>query len=537
MIKRIMILLLIVNSSVFSQEESKMIDSYLKLKNKIPMGMQIQSLDFDSAKCGLSVTGYIRTHFDSFTPKEKMLIKAASERPERDTSFVTPRGFFRIHFNKSGSETPGYDINRFALSADSAYDYEINALKYPTPPTDNQRGGDNLYDIYIVNLSGGVYGYMEFEDNITDNTYQSYTVIENDFSNYATKGLDAARVTIAHEFHHAIQIGNYTYRSEDNYYFEATSTAMEEFVFDDVNDYYHYIDSYLRNTTKALDDYNGYNLALLNIFLKDRFGIGIIKTIWENMISKRAVNSINSAIELGGSRFDTEFNLFGLWNYFTNKKAQNGYGYEEAEFYPSNVKPGMTIDFSRNTQTVTVSSKPISNNYCLFSNENEFVSLITNSDLESSVAQTQNSIDYNYTLSPESFMNSAKIANGYYSLLQSSYKNLLYESDILNDEIIDKSILSEKKDYAFPQPFNYSKHNVLYLPAPDSDTFEMELSVFDVSMNLVFNGNVRRNVNNMSVVQWMPINKNYEKLGSGIYIYIAKSGDNTKHGKFAILND
>lgn len=537
MIKRILILILITNVVAFSQEESKMINSYLKLKNKIPSGRQVQSIDFDSAKCAFAITGYIKTHFDSFTPKEKMILKAASERPERDTSIVTPRGFFRIHFNKSGNETPGYDLNKFALAADSAYDYEINVLKYPAPPVDNGRGGDNLYDIYIENLSGGIYGYTEFEDNITDYTYRSYIIIDNDFSNYATKGLNAARATIAHEFHHAIQIGNYIYRSEDNYYFEATSTAMEEFVFDDVNDYYHYIDSYFRNTSKALNEYNGYNLALLNIFLKDRFGIGIIKTIWENMISKRAVSSINSAIEINGSRFESEFNLFGLWNYFTNSRSQIGYGYEEAEFYPSTIKPGMTIDFSRGAQTVTVTSKPISNNYCLFKNENEFVALVTNSDIESSVEQSQKTIDYSYTLSTESFMNSTKIANGYYSLLQSSFKNMLYESDILNDAIIDKSILNEEKDYAFPQPFNYSKHNVLYLPAPDSDNFDMELSVYDVAMNLVFNGLVRRSINNMSVIQWMPLNKDYEKLSSGIYLYITKSGDNTKNGKFAILND
>jgi hypothetical protein len=226
MIKRILILILITNVVAFSQEESKMLDSYLKLKNKIPSGIQVQSSDFDSAKCALAITGYIKTHFESFTTKEKMILKAASERPERDTSIVSPKGFFRIHYNKSGNEAPGYDLNKFALAADSAYDYEINVLKYPPPPIDNGRGGDNLYDIYIENLSGGVYGYTEFEDNITDYTYRSYIVIDNDFSNYATKGLNGARATIAHEFHHAIQIGNYIYRSEDNYYFEATSTAM-----------------------------------------------------------------------------------------------------------------------------------------------------------------------------------------------------------------------------------------------------------------------------------------------------------------------
>ena len=65
-----------------------------------------------------------------------------------------------------------------------------------------------------------------------------------DIAIFLTKGINAARVTVAHEFHHAIQLGNYSYRDSDLFFYELTSTSMEEFVFNSVNDYYNYLTDY-----------------------------------------------------------------------------------------------------------------------------------------------------------------------------------------------------------------------------------------------------------------------------------------------------
>ena len=55
-------------------------------------------------------------------------------------------------------------------------------------------------------------------------------MIDNDFTSYFSSGINGARVTVAHEFHHSIQGGNYIFRPEDTFFYEITSTAMEEFV-------------------------------------------------------------------------------------------------------------------------------------------------------------------------------------------------------------------------------------------------------------------------------------------------------------------
>ena len=57
-----------------------------------------------------------------------------------------------------------------------------------------------------------------------------------------------------------------------DFFMRLTSTSMEEFVYDDVNDYYAYMDSYFNNTDAAMPKQNGYNIAIWNIYLKDNFG-------------------------------------------------------------------------------------------------------------------------------------------------------------------------------------------------------------------------------------------------------------------------
>ena len=144
-------------------------------------------------------------------------------------------------------------MNLLLSALDSVYKFEITHLGYPLPPPDGIIGGDDKYDIYVMNI--GDYGYTQPENNVGASNWTTYMVIDNDFgSQFYTHGIDAARVTVAHEFHHAVQMGNYApinpsepYRNADRFFYELTSTAFEEFVFDNVNDYYAYMPAYFSN--------------------------------------------------------------------------------------------------------------------------------------------------------------------------------------------------------------------------------------------------------------------------------------------------
>ena len=62
---------------------------------------------------------------------------------------------------------------------------------------------DELYDIYIEQLPNGSYGWNCPEGDVG----QSWVEIDDDYigSNYSTTGLDAMKISIAHEYFHAIQ--------------------------------------------------------------------------------------------------------------------------------------------------------------------------------------------------------------------------------------------------------------------------------------------------------------------------------------------
>jgi len=490
-------------------------------------------------KCGFGIVNQVKMNYDKFSVQQKNLLKKILDRPITDTSFVSPRGWFRIHFMKSGVDAPGYNMNQLAQAADSSYNYEVNILGYPPPPGDAGVGGDDRYDIYIQNLSGGLYGYTEFENQITNNTYTCYTVMDNDFgTGYYTHGIDAARVTIAHEFHHGIQIGNYVYRSNDTYYFELTSTSMEEFVYDSINDYYNYMDTYFRNPQNAFSSNNGYDLAIWNIFLKDRFGASIIKRTWELMRQERAVESIADAILEAGSTLKTEFNKFGLWTYFTNTRAIPNKYFEEAAYYPL-IHPLMTSSFIKPSTTINITSEPISNNFILFTDGVEnLISIVSNADLNGAIASPLSELPFTYTLSSDQLTGSRKILDGYYSKIESANPLLLGESNILNDIPIDNGQLaSVELDYVYPQPFKYSVNNQIFIPVAKSNNRLVDLYIYSADMNLVYSTQKPIVAADQIVVIWNGRDNNNNKLSTGVYIYVVKSGDTVKKGKLVIQND
>ncbi|MCX6169112.1 MAG: hypothetical protein NTX65_07230 [Ignavibacteriales bacterium] len=508
------------------------------------INQQTVSTQNEPIKCSFGIVAQVRLNYDKFTALQKKSISKLLDRPLTDTSFVSPKNKFRIHFNKAGNDVPGYDLNELAKAADSSYNYEVNILGYLLPPKDSGKGGDDLYDIYIQNLASD-YGYTQPEDQITNLTYTSYMVIDNDYSgnNYYTHGINGGRVTVAHEFHHAIQIGNYGFFDKDVFYHEITSTAMEEFVFNDINDYYFYIDSYFRNPQRTFSANDGYNLAIWNIFLRDRFGVNIIKRIWELMRGERALKAIADAIIESGSTFKAEFNTFGLWTYFTDTRAVPNKYFKEASNYHNLITPLMVTDFTNTPSSINVTSEAVSNNFLQFNDNTTstgsvLVSLISNCDINGGITSPVTSTSFVYTLSSQPINNGKKIIDGYYSKLESQNGFLFSESNILNDvPISEGQISTEEIDYPFPQPFRYSTNSLIYFPTSSSENGIAELYIYSVDMTLVYSITKRILVSDKIVISWDAHDKNGNKLATEVYIYVTKSGDKIKKGKFVIYND
>ena len=313
---------------------------------------------------------------------------------------------------------------------------------------------------------------------------------------------------------------------------------MEEFVYDNINDYYQYLASYFRNPQKALSSNDGYNLVIWNIFLKDRFGANIIKRSWELIRQKRAVESIADAILEAGSSLKTEFNKFGLWTYFTNTRAVSNKYFKEAANYPL-IHPLMTTQFTKPSTMVNVTSEPVSNNFIFFTNgADNLISIITNADLIGAVASPRTNLSFAYTLSSDQLSGSRKILDGYYSKIESANSLLIGESNIFNDIPIDNGQLAGVElAYAFPQPFKYSVNNQIFIPAAKLNDGLVDLYIYSPDMNLVYSAQKPIVATDQVVVIWNGRDNNNNKLGNGVYIYVTKSGDTVKKGKLVIQND
>lgn len=552
--KLLVFLIMIFCSSLYPQEWNRtrldsLFNLYVTRHNYIQTNQpQNQPEDTLHTKCGFGISADIFFHFNEFTGPQQKILKVLDQRPLTDASIVSPSGFFRIHYNTAGAYVPQYDINEFARALDSSYNFEVNYLGYPPPPPDTQPGispdsvgGDSRYDVYIVNISD--YGVTIFDYPITDVTSTSYMEVHYSFgSGFYTHGIDAARVTAAHEFHHAIQVGNYIYRDSDKFFYELTSTSMEEFVFSSVNDYYGYMGSYFNHPDKAFAGYAGYELAIWNIFLKDVYDYNTIKRQWELMVSKRAIDAINTSLLEKQSSFGKELNTFGIWTYFTGYRAKPGQYFSEASNYPIIDLNSSEINVPLNFNSI----KPTSNTQLVIVNSIDTLAVIlTNTDYISGINNPAMSFSGTYSLYNFNSAGSTKINDNYYEQLSVGDITLWLTSVILNGVVVkqDSTIyppVISNLDYAYPNPFRYNSRstNTINIPVKAPYYSKINLYVYSSSMDLVFNKElpVTFGKDNTPIVSWN-LDEVDKKLSSGVYIYVAQTDKEKNIGKLVIFNE
>ncbi len=276
------------------------------------------------------------------------------QRPSLPFTYDSPGGNFKIHYATAGADAvPGADTNsnsvpdyveRLAEYADSSWHTEVDILGYYLPPSDGGVGGDNKYDIYALDLGTGLYGYCQPENPGPQpwNDYDSYIAVHKDmvtgFScpNGDPDGVQLGRlkVTVAHEFFHAVQFAYDVFDSD--WFYETSSTWMEDVVFDQTNDYYCYLPGHFVYPEISLQEVNGfseYAHCIWNHFLAENFGDSLIREVWEGMISSSAIPVMQSILSgKYGTSFSEEFQEFTVWNYITGFR-DDGAHYSEAASY------------------------------------------------------------------------------------------------------------------------------------------------------------------------------------------------------------
>lgn len=254
--------------------------------------------------------------------------------PQTDTSIISATGFFRIYFDSTGTDAPELtDLNgngisdyvdEVAVMADSARKVLVDIMGFlPVPGQD-----EAPYPIYISNRDPYNYGL---------NTNGGWIEIDNNYSQgFYTLGLQAMRVTIAHEYFHAVQRKYRDLSNENRYFYEFSSTWIEDIIIPDGNDYLFWLDGPNRIWTYpeiAFSETDGYSVAFYGHYLNtivEEIEIGmesnLVREIWEkigntNLTFSSCINSILN---------DYNYSFIESWTDFI---ARNHYNSRNPDFY------------------------------------------------------------------------------------------------------------------------------------------------------------------------------------------------------------
>lgn len=517
-----------------------------------------------SGHCGTNVIMEIMNNWNVLTPGEQKEFSAFFTRPypRPPNSVLTPSGFFKIHYYTTGSDAvPAEDKNSngipdFIDAIVEASDRSLQIFRrmgYRDPLRDSGTDGPE-FDIYVVDLTPlNRYGETYLPPDV-------YMLIDNDFSSniYSTKGADGARVTLAHELHHAVQFA-YRFADSDIFFHEATSTYMEDVVYDSIDDYLQYLPDFFKHPEVSFnkqDAWHEYGLAIWNHFLGKKFDDSVLLKTWEGIgKGQRALDALDTSLKTKNSDFATALGEFYAWNYFTGRRADTVNYYNEGNLYPT-LTAIDTLFLTKDT-TITVQNKYLTAQYVNLggiipatytfrvSSENG-LDIWANNIIYGSAGQSASI--YNFT--PEGINATRTIKN---EALQAS---MLYipVSIARTDNIVEGTKgkypiqLSvsftplEKYDtdrlmVNYPNPFIINEHDNTIIPFSLAKEGDVVIYLFSSGGRLVKKMPLgfKRTGFHPADLQWDGTDDNGNKVGSGIYICQMKINKKTTSQKIAVI--
>ena len=261
----------------------------------------------------------------------------------KDSQYYTSDSLFCIHYNTQSGDLDTTDLNNnnipdyieeVGIMADSARNVLVYKLQYDDVPTDI----DGIYDIYLKDYGKSTFGHC-CKDSPSQNMdgQTSYLQIDTDYNNnlpsdFVNSGLEFMRITLVHEYFHAIQYG-YRGSGIDPYFYEMTSMWIEDVIVPDGDDYLDWpIWNLINNPEKDFGTLGpGYELALfghyLSSYLDPNGKLNVLNsTIIREMWTRYGSNSGTalSAIKyvLNGENYNLTF--IEAWNDFISRNLYNG---------------------------------------------------------------------------------------------------------------------------------------------------------------------------------------------------------------------
>ena len=514
-----------------------------------------------AGKCPFDLTSEIAHRLTTMSEPSRSELQRLIAPAAKDTSILSPSGRFRVEFDLSGPDEPALLIGdvgaripntafqyaaQIAAFFDRAYDVEVTQLGYDKPPIEDTRTEYRVVIVNMVSDYGQTLPLRALQLPTAQPTWTSYIEIDNDFlGNYYSKGLQGAKVTAAHEFHHMIQLGSYGLWNDDRWMHEMTSTYFEDVVFDEVNDYLSYLKYFFQHPERSLyrwtdPNIDGYCSVLFPKMLERKFGPVLLQQVWERMKKDAPLLSFDNALRAAQPQSDlpSEICSFGRWNYFTgyHSPEDSVTHYPEAQTYPL-MSFAAKLPISNSAGSFSGTVAPFAGQYVLFYRGSDTAAFsIMNTDLNSVLLKSTAQTGYSIQVRTDGYGSDFHpVGNGWGYKFTPNAINML----CLN-VFSDSGTTGLDVTLAYPNPYDPRTDGLLRFSIPvRAEETKATFHIYSVCMELVAkaeNVNVQPDAMYGRHIAWDGKTMDGNYPGSGVYFYVVSYGASTETGKIAIVN-
>lgn len=508
----------------------------------------LQTPSYEPIKCNFPKTA-MRHRAISAEVKTETAQRSILQRPALPKSYVTSDLRFRIHYTTTGEDAvdststivpgvPDY-VYEAGTAAHRAYSLLVDTLGMKSHADDMGVDGPE-YDFYLQNL-GTFYSstYPEFSGN----SGPAYSVVENDFEEeFFSRGLLGLRVSIAHEYFHAVQL-NYIFRSEDIFFFEMSSTWFEDFCYDEINDYYQLLPDWFENLSLPLNSPAGihpFGSSLWLHYLTKRVKTSlVVRQLWEQVEIEHAIFAMKSVVEASPYNlpFGQSIKEFYDWHYFTGSRVDTVNYFDEGKEYPE-IRFDHLIEVTKDT-TIDGRLAPLAAHYFQFSRNAQDLNLFLQVDDPGRWQMTSiTAVADSFSLLSAGGLSTLRVpAQGHADAVtvvvthvglppsptdsrQTDYRLLVSTITSVSDKSLNvpKTFVLRQN---YPNPFNPTTLIRYEIPQP----VQVTLAIYNLLGERVRTLVDAQEPTGMKQVTWDGRNERGRRVSSGVYVYRLEAGE------------
>ena len=262
---------------------------------------------------------------------------------------------------------PDFAATAFETIGDVAAVYSAAGFRAPLP--DEGQEGDTRTDFYLGDIDQyGALGFCRSDAGgpVVGSAWYAYCGLDNDYA--SSSWLDPTsllQITVAHEYFHAVQ---FAYDAEDDgWLMESTATAMEDVLYDDVNDNAFFLNfGQMADPSTPLDTFGfdaygnwGFWRYLTEQPPDETAGVpDLVREVWEALDTTQGPNpafslqALDEVLAARGTSTPQEYVGFAA----ANQHPEHVYEEAVEQFYPTAPNTLETVQLSRTAPTATRSA-------------------------------------------------------------------------------------------------------------------------------------------------------------------------------------